>query len=115
VSLSRARTYAAPVARRAVLLGAGMVLGAALALVGGPPPGPIGDEGPPGRSGPLTAVPDRSALTQRCRRLFDGRARAEYLGGEWWCAGRFGGVWRIEPLTPCRSKLRSSLTLAGDS
>jgi hypothetical protein len=81
--------------RRGLLLAAGASLGAALAVVGGP--GPTTGGGP---SRSVTGAPflEGAALTRWCRRVLDARASAEYIGREWWCAGRPGGIWRIEAL-----------------
>jgi hypothetical protein len=88
------------VGRGAALLAAGAALGAGLALVG-PPPSPRAADAPPGAANPAGEVAgllDRAQLTERCRRVLDASASAEFLGARWWCAGRPGGVWRLEQL-----------------
>jgi hypothetical protein len=90
--------------RRGALLAVGAGVGAGLVLVGGPRlPAPGFGEDPtvtqaaPGPARPA-ALLDRSMLTTWCHQILDGGATAERIGGHWWCAGRPGGVWRVEEI-----------------
>jgi hypothetical protein len=84
--------------RRGALVAVGVAIAAGLALVGAPREPEAGEAsgGAEARSHP--AILDRAALTGWCQRMVDSRDTAEPIGGEWWCVGRPGGIWRIESL-----------------
>jgi hypothetical protein len=82
--------------RGAVLAATGALVAGGLALVGAPPaPTTTGDSGP---TTTKAGVLEGARLNSWCQRAVDATATAEFVGLEWWCAGRPGGIWRMERL-----------------